>query len=636
MPAEVVTETGHIPRRARYLVPRDLPRRGEVIAAFALIAVLAHLLLAQLTLAFAVVFYLVTRATRWRPSWLAGPVLAGLAWAVIIGPSTAVDGLLAGPQAVIGYFDANGHQAQHLLHIGGAFAGTKHWLPRQLPLAAVLGAAEAAVAGWLRWLHTDEWKVRPARPGLVVVARRMAAVRAIRAGGVLTRDGGCLGVAPASGSRVALSWREASGGVLVCGSSWPDPLATSFQLIHAAVRLRKPVLAVDLTGDPDLAGRLAAACASAGAPLRLFGGSTRIPGGLAPSLARPSGYEPFRAGDPARRASLVMAMLSWDGPSQQYRHSCTAYLTDIFELIDNAPGDARVSVLDEVIHLLNPAAMRARMRLVPTLHPRHAALAERVRMSASLIEAEPAATVGLVQHLRGLRASPFGRWLCTSADQIDLRRTVTQREVALFSLGTGARLRPSAQAGAGFPVVSLDAGARLPAGESGRRGPEALPDPVGTDMLARLICQDLKDLGAELHARGLDGDGIIWLAECEPLPRQAVADLILGGPGAGMTAIAATTSERAAAELAGYPNALVVHRLRDPDAAGQIAAAASRGSQHGGRGQPVTGPDLCGLDTGFVLAVNEPRQRLVPLGMTVRARIPSARQGRPSASRGTG
>ena len=106
-----------------------------------------------------------------------------------------------------------------------------------------------------------------------------------------------------------------------------------------------------------------------------------------------------------------MAMLSWEGPGRQYRRSCAAYLEDVFELLDAAPGDPRVPVLDEVIHLLNPTAMRARMEYVPAAYPRRAALAERTRVSMSLINAEPATTAQLTRQLRELRASAFGRWL---------------------------------------------------------------------------------------------------------------------------------------------------------------------------------------------------------------------------------
>src|SRR6266496_2864304 len=382
-PAEVVTEAEHMPRRARYLVPRGLPRRDEVLAVCVVAVVLVHLLFAQLTVVLAVVLYLITRVTRWRLSWLAVPAAAGLAWTAAVGPRAAAAGFTAGPAQIVDYLSASGHQADHLLHFTGAFSGLGNWLPRQLPLALLAGAAEAALAGWLTWLHTDESDLPPARPGLIVAGRRAATVRAIRAGGVVTRDGGCLGVAAGSGARITVSWAEVAGGVSVCGSSGPDVLTTGFQLVHAAVRRRKPVLAVDHTADPGLTGKLAAVCAEAGAPLLVFGGDGAAGG-------QGACYEPFRHGAPGRRAALITAMLSWDGPGRQYRRSCVSYLEDVFELLDAAPGDPRIPVLADVIHLLNPVAMRARMEYVPAVYPRREVLAERTRVSTSLINAEPA------------------------------------------------------------------------------------------------------------------------------------------------------------------------------------------------------------------------------------------------------
>ena len=227
-----------MPRRARYLVPRGLPRRDEVLAVCVVAAVLVHVLFAQLTILLAAAFYLITRVTRWRLSWLMVPAAAGLAWTAAVGPRAAAAGFTAGPAQIVGYLNASGHQADHLLHFTDAFSGLGKWLPRQLPLALVAGAAEAALAGWLTWLHTDESDLPPARAGLIVAARRAATVRAIRAGGVVTRDGGCLGVAAGSGARITLSWAEVAGGVSVCGSSGPDVLTTGFQLVHAAVRRR--------------------------------------------------------------------------------------------------------------------------------------------------------------------------------------------------------------------------------------------------------------------------------------------------------------------------------------------------------------------------------------------------------------
>ena len=65
-----------MPRRARYLVPRGLPRRDEILAACVVLVVLAHVLFAQLTIILAAVFYLITKMTRWRLSWLTVPAVA--------------------------------------------------------------------------------------------------------------------------------------------------------------------------------------------------------------------------------------------------------------------------------------------------------------------------------------------------------------------------------------------------------------------------------------------------------------------------------------------------------------------------------------------------------------------------------
>ena len=594
-----------MPRRARYLIPTGLPRRDEILAACVVLAVLAHVLFAQLTIILAAVFYLITKMTRWRLSWLAVPAAAGVAWTLAVGPRAAAAGFAAGPAQIADYLGASGHQADHLLHFTAAFTGIRTWLPRQLPLAILAGAAEAALAGWLVWLHTDEWNLPPARPGLIVAARRAATVRAIRAGGVVTRDGGCLGVTPGSGTRVALSWAEAAGGISVCGSAAEDVLTTGFQLIHAAVRRRKPVLAVDHTSDPGLTGRLAEVCAAAGAPLLVFGAAQ----GPADPWAQVACYEPFRHGDPGRRAAMVTAMLSWDGPGRQYRRSCVAYLEDVFELLDAAPGDPRVPVLDDVIHLLNPVAMRARMEYVPAVYPRRDVLAERTRVSMSLISAEPATTAELGRQLRELRASPLGRWLRPSAGgpaaDIDLGRAVAERAVVLFRLG-GPEPNPSSPA-------------------------------ESSAMLTRLVCQDLLAAGAALNGIGVDGDGIVWLSECGSLPRHSVADMIARGPGTGLPVLAATTSAQVAGDLADLVNVVVAYRLDDAAAARRIPevtgaatlAGPGRPPEPGASPGANVGPspaagaaDLSALRDGeFLLAVKNP-QRLVPRGLLVRARVP--------------
>src|SRR5712692_2685599 len=139
MPAAAVTAAEREPRRARYLIPRDTPRRGEVVAALAAAAVLAHLLFAQVTLVLVIAFGVISRVSRWRPQWLAGPAAAGLLWAAAIGPSAALARFTAGPRRVAGYLAGCGDPAK-LLHLATAFSGPGRWLPQQVPVALIAAA----------------------------------------------------------------------------------------------------------------------------------------------------------------------------------------------------------------------------------------------------------------------------------------------------------------------------------------------------------------------------------------------------------------------------------------------------------------------------------------------------------------
>ena len=411
MPASATATAERDPRRARSLSPGDTPPRGELSAALAAAGLLAHLLLAQLTLLLTVALDLTGRVARWRPLWLAGPAAAGFLWVLAIGPGRALAGFTAGPHQVLGYLAGAAGQPARVLHPARAFAGIGRWLPRQAPFALILAPAEAAVTGWLRARHAGERGLPPPRPGLIVAVRRLGTVAWVRSGGVVTRAGACLGADWRTGRPAGISWRAAEGGVLVTGAAVAEVSAASFQLVHAAIRRRKPVLVVDL-GDPDgpggldglggsagLAGALASICADTGAPLHVFG---------------PAGqgcYEPLRGGDPARKAALVMGMIDWGPVAEHARRTCGAYLNDLFAVAAAAPGDPRVPVLDDVAALLSPAALRARMRQVPPYHPRRVPLGERARVSASLLEADPATASFLAGELTGLRASALGRWL---------------------------------------------------------------------------------------------------------------------------------------------------------------------------------------------------------------------------------
>ncbi len=237
------------------------------MAGGAVLIVLAHLLLAQLTLGLALVFTVTGRISRWRLWWLTAPAAAGLAWALAIGPGRAGAGFAAGPAHVLRYLSRAGLVAGSARPLG-PFAGATGWLAGQLPIALIAGAAEAALIGWLGWLQTDQSAIAPRRPGLVAAARAALAGWRIRSGSVVTRDGCALGVARATGALVELRWPEIAGGVLVAGTADQEVTVTSLQVVHAALRRRKPLIVIDVSADAAIARALTAACRATGIPLR--------------------------------------------------------------------------------------------------------------------------------------------------------------------------------------------------------------------------------------------------------------------------------------------------------------------------------------------------------------------------------
>jgi len=577
MPASATATAERDPRRARPLGPGDTPRRGELAAALVLAGLLAHLLLAQLTLLLAVTLNLTGRVARWRPLWLAGPAAAGFLWVLALGPGRALAGFTDGPHQVLGYLAGAAGQPARVLHPARAFAGIGRWLPRQAPVALILAPAEAAVTGWLRARHAGERGLPPPRPGLIVAVRRLGTVAWVRSGGVVTRTGACLGADWRTGRLAGISWRAAEGGVLVTGTTATEVSAVSFQLAHAAIRRRKPVLIVDLGGPdgPDgldglhwpagLAGALASICADTGAPLHVFG---------------PAGqgcYEPLRGGDPARKAALIMGMIDWAPVADHARRTCRAYLNDLFAVAAAAPGDPRIPVLDDVAALLAPAALRARMRQVPPYHPRRGPLGERVTVSASLLEADPATASFLAGELTGLRASTLGRWLrpgaarsgaarSGAAAQISLSAVVRERAVAFFPLDQ-ARYGRSAR------------------------------------MIANLVALDLTAVFAESRRLGVDGDGLAWFGDGDAIAAPALVQLMSTGAGAGLATVVSTGSASAAGQIAALANVLVIRGPGDP------------GLDDVPLGVPLASDE-------FALVVKGPERQVVPRGRFVPGRMP--------------
>jgi len=538
MPQSAAGQADRTPRRPAQVAPRDAPHHGELIAVIALVLLLAHLLLAQLTLLLTAAMYAVDRVARWRPEWLAAPAGIGLVWAFAIGPARAVSDFTAGPRHVLGYLGGIGGHPAHLLHLSDAYSGLAHWLPEQFPLALILASAETF---GLSWLQRRLGGGHPWRAGLIVTGRRRATAAGLRSGaGVVTRDGCCVGVDVATGRPAAISWREAEGGVLCAGVSVDQ---SGFALVRAAIRRRKPVIVIDLAGSARLPESLADACAEPGAPLHCFG------------PAGPCYYEPLRGGDPARAAALVMAMIDWTGIGDQQRRSCAAYLTDALAVQAAAPGDRRVPALDDLVRLLTPDGLRDRAAQIPLYRPRREVLADRAVVSAGLLQADPSTVAAPAAQLPRLRASALGRWLGpgeAGTPRVSLGQTIRDRGVALFSLHGG--------------------------------------DDGAATMIAGLVTADLTAVCGELAGMSVPGDSLAWINGCEALSERVLADLVRIGHGAGMAVVLGTGSGDAADRLAADVNVLIADGPVDQQLVGAFTAGSGAGGNRSGGPSAGTSP----------------------------------------------
>jgi hypothetical protein len=498
-------------------------------------AVVLQLALAQVTLGLAAAFLVIAALTRWRPAWLIWPAIAGLCWIAAIGAARAGAGYVAGAGHLVGVVTGPGPMAAQLREFDSVAAGWQRWLPAQFPVALVVAAAEAGVAGRLAARG-------PYRPGLLVIARRRYVRASLRRGEVATSEGGSVGVIADTGRRAAVSWREAADGVLVTGQEAAAVASTCLDLATAAILHRKTALIIDLTsgaiaggqdGRPgavtvpaSVLGSVADTCASADAPLEVFGqGRDR--------------YEPFSEAGPAGAAGLLIDMtgLAEAEAGHARRAFCADYAQAAFEVIAIGAGRAdtrtaaaaahrQVGILDELAMLLSPGALRA--RLGHAAGPAaDAALRNRVAALTSQVPGDQLAP--LAARLARLLRDPAGALLSqpppgAGTRAISLARALAARQVVLFPLGPRAH-------------------------------------GAGGAMVARLVAADLMRVLAD--RAGLTADCLLWINGCEAMDVAGLAAVLESCQAAGAATMLSTADAGAAAALAARLNVVIV-RGRPP------------------------------------------------------------------------
>jgi hypothetical protein len=210
-------------RRAKYLLGDPQDTRGAVTGALVLLVVVGAVT-APVTLAVALLCVALTELVRVRRSFGLWVCAVGVAVvAGVGGPGRAAADYAAGARTL---WDAVREFAQHRDEGVGrlldqATAGLwPDWFTGQFPLALLVGGLVGYWIAFVRWLHTDEWMVKPPRKGVWMSLRQVRVERRIAAGKLVsTARGAVIGVNRADGSLLELFDEERRGHILCIGAN---------------------------------------------------------------------------------------------------------------------------------------------------------------------------------------------------------------------------------------------------------------------------------------------------------------------------------------------------------------------------------------------------------------------------------
>lgn len=623
-----------LPLFARRLMPGGNGPHRDLAAGIAVIAVLTQLAFAQLTLLLVICCVLIDRLSRWRSSWLLLPTVIGFAWLLAIGPGSSLSGYLAGGNHVIGLLAERGTLLARIGHLRGALNGWQHWLPRQLPVALIVAAAEAAVLG----LPGRAARSARYRPGLLVWVRRGYLTLVLRRGELATAEGCCLGIVESSGVRAELTWREAEAGLL-CLSH--DPAAVSAigrDLVLAAIQHRKSVIVIDLNGrDPasqpgrvgqasrvgrvgqaSLADQAELACAEVNAPLRCFGWQSAC-------------FDPIAEASPAKAASLVLAMIDWTGAGEARRLLCTSYLETALRVLAAARAASSPTASAQTA---SARASSTRTRPSRDASAREAsawdAPAREGRAwdaSARMMSSRDASAWNGSAHAASIRAAS-AREVSGLAASAGRPAPVLDELVSLLAPGAlPARLAQlrghpggrgelatkvtelTGQLGGDYSVLApvvgqlTDLARELTPKASARSARDpADPQPITilaalanrevayfpldrpvrgrpAEMIARLVIASLTDALTGHHDLGIGSDCLVWIDGCEFLDARQVGALISLGARTGTAVALGTTVAATAAALAPAVNVIALRGSAPPGLGSQGLGSQGIGSQ---------------------------------------------------------
>ena len=380
---------------------------------------------APLAIATAGLVYLAGRLWRIRWWW---PITAG----AISGVAVAV---VYGPAGLAGRYRAGVHHLFTQAHAAGGIGGAlRHgWAsllgalaPLSLPLALVAGGMALGFAE----LRRPVWRTEPAAGK---AGRRLERERTRLAGSAdtLDADGSFpVGVDTSSGEVVHLVEADLSAHAFVAGASRSGKTTALVSVARAVVAgWARPLVYIDLKGDPDVTNRLRWVAEAAGTPFwgwSLEGGAT---------------WNPLAHGDASLLKDKLVGLERFSEP--HYQRAAERFLQLVFTALAARPDQEAPPTLAEVVALLDPKKLSAFARSLP------AEVGDGLWAYVDgLTKDQLSGVAGLATRLALLTESTAGPYLQPDTNQLDLATLAHTGGVVVFSLDSGRWPGLSAQVGA--------------------------------------------------------------------------------------------------------------------------------------------------------------------------------------------
>ena len=245
---------------------------------------------------------------------------------------------------------------------------------------------------------------------------------------------------------MTLADEQLAAHALVVGAAGAGKSTTMLAILSDHIARGRPVVALDMKGSPAFARQLGQAAARAGRQLRVW-----TPDG-------PSHWNPLAHGNATALKDMLISTERFTEP--HFQRAAERYLQTALTVLHAArPG--RPAHLDEVVAVMEPVRLAARLRDVPS--PLAARVADYL---GGLTSDQENAVRGLGTRLALLSESTAGRYLAPGdGPGVDLATALEGGDVVLLSLNSSVYGKLAAQLGAlAIQALTSAAGHRLRAG----------------------------------------------------------------------------------------------------------------------------------------------------------------------------